>query len=359
MNRKLILPLVLIVLALGVGLKLAANKKKLNAAKQPIDRSAIAIPVTVMTTAIAPVSGTFSVPGTLEPHDHVRVMLNAQGRLAELNVGLGSRVTKGQVLGSLDVGQKQLELAAAELSLDKLKKDNDRYTELYAGKAATEVSYDEARFAYANAKVKVDQIRQQLRDAQLIAPVRGTVVAKHVEVGEYVTASTAVVEVVDVSRLKARVFVSERDAYRVQEGRSVEVTTGIYPGETFKGTVNFVSPHGDASHNYEVEVAVENTNTHPLKSGTFINTTFTGDAEGDALLIPKTALGEGMKNAYVFVVQAADSAAQRVVQRPLVLGREVGDRVEVVNGLKPGETVVVTGQLNLQEGTLVRITNAD
>ena len=99
-------------------LALRIEKLIAHAAKQPIDRSAIAIPVTVMTTAIAPVPGTFSVPGTLEPHDHVRVMLNAQGRLAELNVGLGSRVTKGQVLGSLDVAQKQLELAAAELCLD-------------------------------------------------------------------------------------------------------------------------------------------------------------------------------------------------------------------------------------------------
>ncbi|MBK9418998.1 MAG: hypothetical protein IPN62_17390 [Flavobacteriales bacterium] len=62
------------------------------------------------------------------------------------------------MLGSLDVAAKQLELAAAELSFEKLKKDNDRYKDLYAGKAASEVSYDDARFQFENAKVKVDQI---------------------------------------------------------------------------------------------------------------------------------------------------------------------------------------------------------
>jgi hypothetical protein len=63
MSRKYILPIVGILLVLGIGLRLAANKKKLDAAKQPVDRSAFAFPVNVITTAIAPVEGGFSVPG--------------------------------------------------------------------------------------------------------------------------------------------------------------------------------------------------------------------------------------------------------------------------------------------------------
>ena len=166
MKRKWIFPLVLLVLALGIGLRLAANKKKLDAAKQPVDRSAFAFPVNVITTAIAPVEGGFSVPGTLEPDEHARVMVQAQGKLASLTVDLGSRVSKGQVLGSLEVAQKQLELQAAELALEKLRKDDERYRELVAGKAAPEANYDEVHFNYETQKVKVDQIRQQLRDAQ-------------------------------------------------------------------------------------------------------------------------------------------------------------------------------------------------
>ncbi|TXI82383.1 MAG: efflux RND transporter periplasmic adaptor subunit [Flavobacteriales bacterium] len=355
MKRKWILPLVLVVLALGIGLRLAGNKKKIDAAKQPVDRSAFAIPVNVISTAIAAVEGSFSVPGTLEPYDHAKVMLQAQGKLANLNVDLGSRVSKGQVLGSLDVAQKQLELQAAELQLGKLKKDHDRYKDLYEGKAATEANYDDARYNYESQKVKVDQIRQQIRDAQVIAPVSGTVVAKNVEVGEYVGATTAVVEVVDVARLKAKVYISERDAYRVKEGAAVTITSEVFPGETFQGKVTFVSPRGDASHNYEVEVAVGNEKAHPLKSGTFVNVRFdTGDAV-PMLAIPKNALGEGLKDAYVFVV-TGDSADARVSRRELVLGREVGDRVEVLKGLQANETVVVSGQLNLVEGSKVRVT---
>lgn len=353
MKRKWIFPLVLLVMALGIGLKLAANKKKLDAAKQPVDRSGFAIPVNVITTALTPVEGGFSVPGTLEPDEHARVMVQAQGKLASLNVDLGSRVTKGQVLGTLEVAQKQLELQAAELALEKLRKDDERYRELVAGKAAPESSYDEVHFSYETQKVKVDQIRQQIRDAQVVSPVNGTVVARNVEVGEYVTASTAVVEVVDVSRLKAKVRVSERDAYRVKEGDAVVVTTEVFPGERFQGRVTFVSPRGDASHNYLVEVSVQNDKAQPLKSGTFINARFERRGEVPLLLIPKSALGEGMKQPYVYVVRP-DGADARVSRRELVLGREVGDQVEVLQGLRPDETVVVSGQLNLIDGSKVR-----
>lgn len=354
MNRKWILPLVLIVLALGIGLRLAGNKKKLDAAKQPVDRSGFAIPVNTITTAIGAVEGAFSVPGTLQPQDHAKVMVQSQGKLASLQVDLGSRVSKGQVLGSLDVAQKQLELQAAELQLEKLRKDDQRFRELVAGKAATESSYDDAHFNFENQKVKVDQIRQQIRDAQVISPVAGIVVAKNVEVGEYVGASTAVVEVVDVSRLKAKVYVSERDAYRLAEGAAATITTEMFPGETFQGTVNFVSPRGDASHNYEVEVLVRNERTHALKSGTFVNVRFGGSDPVSMLTIPKNALGDGMKSPYVYVV-VGDTAGTRVQRRDLVLGRESGEQVEVMKGLQAGEVVVTSGQLNLVDGSLVKV----
>jgi membrane fusion protein (multidrug efflux system) len=358
MNRKLILPIILLVVALGVAFTLASNKAKLNAAKQPVDRSAIAIPVTVMTSAMAPLSASFTVPGTLEPYDHAKVMLNAQGKLASLSVDLGSTVTKGQVIGNLDVAQKQLELEAAQLSMDRLKKDYDRFSELLEGKATSQMTYDDMEFQYENAKVRVDQIRQQIRDAQVIAPVSGTVVAKNVEVGEFVGPNTAVVELVDVTRLKAKVFVSESDAYRVRTSQPVSLTTAIYPNETFPGKVTFVSPRGDANHNYEVEVDLMNSKDFPLKSGTFITATFSDNAEGEALLIPKTALGEGLKNPYIFLVQRTDST-MRATKQEITLGREVGEQIAVVNGLEAGQTVVITGQLNLSEGTLVRITNAN
>lgn len=353
MKRKLILPLVIALTVLGFGFKLAVNKKKINEANKPVDRSAFAIPVTTLTAGEAPVAGTFTVPGELEPRDQAQIMVNASGKLAYLNVELGSKVNKGQVIGSLDVKQKQLDLAAAELSMNKLKKDNERYHDLYAGKATSEASYDDVHFNYENAKVKVDLIRQQIHDAQVIAPVDGIIVKKNIEVGEYVNPGTMIVEVVDVTHLKADVHVSEHDAYRLKPGQPVTLTSDVFAGETFKGKVSFVSPQGDASHNYDVEVAVENTGKHALKSGTYINVRFDCGTAGNAILLPKTALVEGLKNPIIYVVEAG-----RAATRQLTLGREVGEQVEVLSGLKTGDVVVLTGQLNLNNGSLVEVANA-
>lgn len=355
MKRNWILPLILVVLILGIGLKLAANKKKIEAAKQPVDRSMFAIPVNTVIAEHKALSATFSVPGSLEPYDQAKVMVNAPGKLASLNVELGSRVTKGQILGGLDVAQKKLELDAARLQLQKLKKDNERYKDLFEGNAASEANYDDSRFAFQSQQVKVEQIEQQLHDSQVISPISGTVVAKNIEVGEYVATNTAVVEVVDVTRLKAIVYVSERDAYRLLVGGPVTITTDIYPGEIFLGKITFVSPRGDASHNYLVEVSLENSRSSELKSGTFINATFEGTVDGKALQIPKTALAEGLRSPYVYVVQG-DTSSARAYRRALVLGREVGDNVEVLDGLSPSDIVVLSGQLNLTDGSLVRVT---
>lgn len=102
---------------------------------------------------------------------------------------------------------------------------------------------------------------------------------------------------------------------------------------------------------------MQNSNGHPLKSGTFINARFDAGEEAPMLAIPKNALAEGLKDPYVFVVNS-DSSDTRVSRRELVLGREVGDRVEVLQGLKPNKTVVISGQLNLVEGSKVRVTNS-
>jgi multidrug efflux pump subunit AcrA (membrane-fusion protein) len=118
-----------------------------------------------------------------------------------------------------------------------------------------------------------------------------------------------------------------------------------------------VSPQGDASHNYDVEVAMENQPTgqagtakQALKSGTFVNVTFDCGTAGNAILVPKTALVDGLKNPYVYVIEKGHA-----VTRQLTLGREVGEQVEVLLGLNVGDVVVLSGQLNLSNGSLVEV----
>jgi membrane fusion protein (multidrug efflux system) len=147
-----------------------------------------------MTTAIGRCQGTFSVPGTLEPYDHAKVMVNAQGKLASLSVDLGSRVTKGQVLGSLDVaaeatgtGRRRTELGEAEEGQRSLQGALRRQ-----GRHRRQLR--RCHFKFENAEGESGPDPPAAPRCPSDRPVSGTVVAKNVEVGEYVTANTAVVK---------------------------------------------------------------------------------------------------------------------------------------------------------------------
>jgi RND family efflux transporter MFP subunit len=350
-KRIIIISSVLVILIL-IGATLARNKKKIQASNKVVDRSSIAIPVSVFAASETPIQGAFTLPAIVQPVEEANVSINASGKLKSLNIELGTHVNKGQVIGSIDNSLKELNLSSSQLLLEKYQTDYQKYKDLYAGKAATEVEYNNAKYNYDNAKVQVAQIKQQIADGQVVSPLNGVIVKKNVNEGEFVNLGTVIASVVDVSKLKANVMVSEKEAYRLKTGLPVTITSDVYPGKSFKGSIRYISPKGDESHNYLVEVSFENTGAVALKAGTFVRAEFDLGSNGSALQIPKKALVEGMKNPYVYIADG-----NRAVVRKLTLGREIGENVEVLSGLNPGEQVVTGGQINLGDSSLIQIVN--
>jgi RND family efflux transporter MFP subunit len=352
MKKKIIITAAVVALLAIIGLRLASNKKKINENNQVTDRSNIAIPVSTINAGMEDVTGEFILPAKVEPVNEADISINSSGKLKHLNIDLGTEVKKGQVLGSIDNSLKELNLQSTQLLVDKYERDYNNYKELYKGNAASENDYTNAKYNYENAKTQAAQIRQQIADGNLVAPVSGTIVRKNAEVGEFVNVGAVIATVVDVSKLKASVMVSEKDIYRLKKGMPVNILCDIYPGKVFKGTVRFISPQGDDSHNYQTEVNIENSSSSPIKAGTFVRVKFDLKSNDKTLLIPKAVLVEGVKNPYVYVVNG-----DRVATRKLVLGRETGEKIEVLDGLKTGETIVISGQINLTEGALINVIN--
>jgi RND family efflux transporter MFP subunit len=299
------------------------------------------------------IEASFSLPAVVKPVNEANITLNASGKLKALDFELGSRVNKSQIIGSLDNSLKQISLEAAQLLVDKTKLDYERFKDLYDGKAATEVDLNNSKYNYENAKSQAAQIKQQIADASLISPINGVITKKNMEIGEFANLGAAIATVVDISTLKSVVMVSENDVYKLKEGMQVNISSDIFPGKEFKGTINFISPSGDDSHNYEVEVFIDNSNKVAIKAGTFIKVHF--DIKGDAktLQIPKLALVEGTKNPFVYV-----SAGNKAIMKKIVLGRDLGENVEVVSGLTAGEPVITSGQINLTESSLIEVINS-
>lgn len=349
-KSSFIVALVVVVAASLIAFRLTANKKKIDAQKAlPTTNNNTPIPVTVSRVAEGEVSQQLIKTGNLVPFKEAGITAMTAGRVTNVNFELGSQVSQGAVLVQLDNKLKELSLESTQLTINKLKKDVDRYTTLLAGNATTEIQVNEVKFNYENALNQAEQIKKQIADAAVKAPISGRIVKKDIEPGEFVGAGTVVGTILDVARLKVDVQVNESDVYQLKVGQVVKVTTDIFPDKVLTGKVSYIAPQGSNEHNYPVEITIANPSG--LKAGTFVNVDFSQKSNQRALLIPRLALVESLKNPYVYVVNN-NVAHQRIIK----VGRELGDNIEVLSGLETGDVVVVTGQLNLSEGRNVQIT---
>lgn len=343
--------IVVVVLAIvgGIIWKLASNYKKISDKKnEEVSKADFVIPVNVMTVEATPLNSDLVKTATLVPFEEADIMVAAPGQITSLKFDLGTKVSEGQVIGRTDSRLKELNLQSSELALSKLETDYKRYKELYEGGGVTEVNFKDIEYNYNNTKVQVEQARKQVADAQIKAPVSGTVVAKNVEVGEYANPGSPLGTVVNITKLKINAKVAETDVYSLNEGMTVNVTSPQFPGENWKGTVRFVSPRGDAAHNYTVEVVIDNPK-NKLKAGTFVYVDFSRETSENVIQIPRSALPESVKNPYVYV-----NVNNRAIRRTVTPGRELGDNVEILGGLKPGDQVIVNGQINLRDSTAIQ-----
>lgn len=333
-----------------MALKLFNNKKAINESKQVVDRTKIPVAVSIATVEEKELSSTFQLPASLAPIEESTISVTVSGKIERLSIENGSYVRKGQIIGSIDSRVKQLNLESIELSLDKLKRDYERTKELYEGKAATETNMLDAKYAYENKRIEAEQIKRQIADANIVAPFNGIISNKKLNAGEFTNVGSVIATIVNIDKLKAMVYVNEKDAYRLKLGQTVSVNSEVYAGQEFKGKITFISPKGDDSHNYMVEVLIDNNSKNLLKAGTYVIVKFQTGNTTQALQIPKIALAEGIKNPYVYIVNGSTAEVRKVV-----VGREIGEYIEIVSGLQQGEKVVVNGQINLINGSLITI----
>ena len=290
--------------------------------------------------------------GTLYPNKELDLAAETAGKITALNFDLGHHFKQGGVIATIDDKTKKLSYESARIEADRLKKELERTENLYKGGTASEQELDNARTSYETAKNNFDNASEQLSYTKITAPIDGTITKKFVESGTYVKVGDAIASIVDVSKLKVKINVSESNIYYLRVGDKVKITTDVYPGVTFEGKISFVSPRGDDSHNYPVEIDILNSAKNPLKGGTFVNVVVTIGSDKEGLFIPREALQGSIKEAQVYVVENGNA-----VLRNITVGRENNESLEVLSGLNQTDKVIVSGQVNLTDNKPIKIIN--
>lgn len=350
MKRIIIIAISLAVLVFMV-FRLSFNYKKVNANKNvSTDLSYVSVnvfPVTKMS-----ITDSLLLTGYMEAYSEIDIAAEAQGTITSLNVSLGEEKSKGSIIATIDDKLKKLAVQTAGISVAKLKKDLERYKNLYNGGSATEQQLNEAQTLHDNAEILLEQAEKQLSYATVKSPISGVIVKKQAEEGEYINIGSPIATIVDISRLKIKLNVSEANVYTLKLNDRAIITTDVYPGVTFEGNISFISSQGDDSHNYPVEIVIPNNSKYSLKSGTFANVLIKLPVVSGSLYIPRESLLGSIADASVYVAEN-----DKAVLRKIVVGSGNDKYIKVISGLKEGEKVIVNGQINLSNNKKIKISS--
>ncbi|MEN6311906.1 MAG: efflux RND transporter periplasmic adaptor subunit [Acidobacteriota bacterium] len=338
----------LFTIALAAGVSSFSGCKPNAAASSQEARTSSDVPVQVSPAARQRIETRLARTGTIQADNDVVVVSETSGRVLKVLADTGDKRAAGAVLVKIDDEMRLAAYETAEVGYEKAKRDLARYETLTAQKSATDTELEGAKLAFKAAEAQYIVARRQYQDTEIKAPIGGVVTARHVNVGATVAPGTPIVDMVDISRLKTTLAVGERDAFALKVGDPVSVTLDVYPGRSFPGTIKAIGAKADAAHNFPVEVTLANSEEAPLRAGLFARVLFSSLTGREALTIPREALIGSVRDPSVYVIDGATARLRR-----LTLGEEAGDLLEVREGLREGERVVVSGQNNLRDGAAV------
>ncbi|MCU7490627.1 MAG: efflux RND transporter periplasmic adaptor subunit [Ignavibacteria bacterium] len=311
------------------------------------------VPVSVMQAKKGKISNSISLIGVIQANKDINVISETQGLVTAVRVKVGDNVHQETVLAEVDDVIMQSNLASAEINYLKAKRDYERSEVLFQENSISASQLDLARLQLKAAENQLTVAKKQLNNTKITTPVTGTINTRNVEVGTMVQPGMVIANVVDISTLKVKLNISEREAFQIRPGDKVEVTTDVYPGVSFRGNVDNIASKADEAHTYAVELKLQNSKEHPLKAGMFARANFNSSDERDAILIPREALIGSIRNAQVYLIKNSQALLQ-----PVTIGRQAGQELEVIDGIAEGDVIVTNGQYNLSNNSrVVKINN--
>ncbi len=356
------------------------------------DAEEASVPVQLETARKGPISAFLTSTSNLRPLRDVVLTSQATGVVKKVLVEEGDRVENGRLLCLLDDTELLIRLklteqkqAQARLQLEKAhirerkaqiqiantKVELSRKEDAYADKLVSEEEVATLRYRVqeleqdeqvAASEVREfghrveeltaegEQVELEVSRTRILAPFRGYITHRTVEIGQTVRNLDALFRLGAFSPLFADVHLSEREASRINPGQTAMVSLGSAGTDRIQGKVIRISPIvDDATGTVKVTVNLSPSGKS-FKPGAFVRVDIETDTRLEALLIPKRALLEEDGQDFVFVVQG--TTADR---RKIKLGYSDDQDVEVRNGVSPGDRVVVAGQGNLTQGAKVRI----
>jgi membrane fusion protein (multidrug efflux system) len=334
-----------LLLALAAGCSNGKAKEKDDG-----EAEATTVPVEVQPLRRTAMVAVYSGTAPIEAHEEAEVVAKVGGEVRQLLVEEGDMVTEGQVLARLDGDRLRLDLAEIEANLRKLERDYNRQLELSQRGLVAKGTAENAKYDLDALKASYDSARLELGYTEIRAPITGVVSARHIKVGNTISPNDPTFRVTNLDPLVAYVHIPEKEFRKLAPGQTADVIVDALGGERFAGTISRISPTVDPkTGTFRARIEVPDT-TRRLKPGMFARVNIVYERRENALQLPRNSILDADGEQSVFVV--VNSKAE---QRTIRTGLANNGWVEVLEGLKGDERVVVVGQAGLKTGTAVKV----
>jgi membrane fusion protein (multidrug efflux system) len=361
MIKPIVIMAIIVALILGIVFGVQAFFGKMG---KKFMAAAASAPQTVSTTVAAAAEWQpyYQSTGTARAVRGADLSAQASGVVEQIAIDSGSEVPAGKVLLRLnpndDYAKLQQLQAAAELADQTLKRDREQFAAQAISQASIDTDVSTQKSAHAQVAAQEALIQEKI----VKAPFAGRLGIRQVDLGQYLTAGTAIVTLQALDPILIDFYLPQQALSQVKIGQAVTAMIDTYPGETFKGIVESVNSKVDtASRNVQVRAALPNADRR-LLPGMFASVRIEYGAKRNPITLPQTAVTYNPYGDTVYVVEqhgVDDKGHPRleVQQRFVKLGSTRGDQIAVESGVKPGEVIVTAGQIKLRNGVPVAVNN--
>lgn len=294
-----------------------------------------------------------AVSGALVADKTAPLSFLVSGRVTQVLVEEGTRVSQGMLLATIETQDYQNRLDMAEAAVVRARDVYQRYEPLYKEGAFAKKNIIELKANLAEALAAGNVARKALKDTSLYAPISGIVGSKSIELGQMVSAQSPAFVVVKTDLIYARVAVPETEIDQIVLGTGGQVSISALGGQRFAGKVSMIGAVADErTRTYPVKIALANPDL-VLRPGMIVQAEIESDRPVRLLTVPGVAIVRDADNLpYVFV---ADSASKTAHRKRVVPGNAYGEGITIREGVKADDLVIISGQHKLTDGASIII----
>ena len=301
--------------------------------------------------------------GSVAAVHQVTINPEVGGRVTKIYFEPGTNVKAGDPLVQLNDAPEHGDLASYEAQARLNEIEVERSSQLAQRQFASRETLDQRQSQLDQARAMILKTEALIAQKLIRAPFSGQLGTRQIEVGQYLTPGARIVTLTDLSLLYVNFTLPTQLRSQISVGQRVDVTADAFPGRKFTAEITTIEPQISAdTRTMTVQATMKNPD-NALLPGMFVNAAVVLPEQPDVMTLPETAVEYTLYGDSVYVIREDGKDAQgnpilKAVRTPVKTGARWGNKVAILDGLKAGERVVAAGQVKVQNGVQVAITDS-